>query len=96
MISKDELPLFKRLPWLTDAMITPFLYVLVNEYCCCNLLVHKLNRRNKNAREAGLNLSLDIPLPVLNLLAQPLHTLVQLRRLSTDYVYGFRDVDGGD
>ena len=24
MISKDELPLFKRLPWLTDAIITPF------------------------------------------------------------------------
>jgi hypothetical protein len=24
MISKDQLPLFKRLPWLTDAVITPF------------------------------------------------------------------------
>ena len=24
MISKDQLPLFKCLPWLTDAVVTPF------------------------------------------------------------------------
>ena len=24
MISKDQFPLFKRLPWLTNAIITPF------------------------------------------------------------------------
>ena len=30
MISKDNLPLFKNLPWLTDGIITPF--DKMNEY----------------------------------------------------------------